>query len=49
MAAVNTLQHEIKFVRKAQDNVSRERDKLKSDLQVRNFESNMLQKLTMET
>ena len=34
MAAVTTLQHEVKTVKTAHDNVERERDKLKSDLQV---------------
>ena len=35
MAAVTTLQHEVKTVKTAHDNVERERDKLKSDLQVK--------------
>ena len=34
MAAVTTLLHEIKTVKTAHDNLERERDKLKSDLQV---------------
>ena len=34
MAAVTTLQHEVKTIKTAHDNVERERDKLKSDLQV---------------
>ena len=34
MAAVTTLLHEVKTVKNAHENVERERDKLKSDLQV---------------
>ena len=35
MAAVTTLQQEVKTVRNAHENVKSERDKLKSDLQVK--------------
>ena len=34
MAAVATLQHEVKTVRSAHDNIETERDKVKSDLLV---------------
>ena len=36
-AAATTLQHKIKFIGKAQDNISREGDKLISHLQVKNY------------
>ena len=38
-AAVTTLQQEVKAVKTSQDNIARERDKLKSDLQVGELQS----------